>query len=345
MRLLFITQKVDRADWLLGVTHSWLESLAARVDRINVICLEQGETELPLNVKVVSLGKERGVGRLGLMIGFVRALAASIGDVDGVFAHMSPVFALAAGPFAKVRRLPLVLWYTHRHVDLKLRMAVAVSDAVVSASAESFQLPTPKLRVLGHGIDPRQFAPLRLSDQPPLIVSVGRLSPIKRHELLIGAARILRSRGQAVRCVIIGAAPPGEAAYAEELRTQGNAVAEFSGAVPYSQIAGWYARSAVAINLCPTGGADKAVLEAMFCACPVVVTNQTFAPLLGGEGGRWLVAEDAVAVADAIANILADRENAQSRANAIRSRAVTAHSVDGLMDRLVDVFRNPKSVI
>ena len=177
MRLLFITQKVDRADWLLGFTHGWIKALAKHVERLTVICLAQGETELPSNVNVISLGKERGVGRLGRAITFIKVVATSVREADCVFAHMSPLFAIAAAPFAKLHRKPLILWYTHRNVDLKLRVATALSDAVVTASPESFQLPTPKLRVLGHGIDPEQFAPApraRLTE-PPLILAVGRL--------------------------------------------------------------------------------------------------------------------------------------------------------------------------
>src|SRR5262245_26820171 len=134
MRLLFITQKLDRADWLLGFAHAWVKTLAARVEGLVVICLEQGETDLPSNVRVISLGKERGLNRVRRMLGFVRAVAATIGQVDGVFAHMSPMFAIVSAPFAMARGLPRVLWYTHRNVDLKLRLATLLSSLVVTAS-------------------------------------------------------------------------------------------------------------------------------------------------------------------------------------------------------------------
>lgn len=343
MRLLFITQKVDRADWLLGFTHGWLRALAARVDKLTVISLEQGETDLPPNVRVISLGRERGVNRLGRAINFVRALAATIGEADGVFAHMSPLFAIAAAPFAKARRLPLVLWYTHRSVNAALRLATVLCDAVVTASPESFQLPTTKVRVLGHGIDPEQFSPLRgegpgVTGEPPLILAVGRLSPIKRYELLIEAVKKMRARGVDVRCVVAGGDPLGGKTYGESLRALAGDVVEFLGIVPHERITEWYRRSAITANLCPTGGLDKAVLEAMFCARPVVVTNQAFAPLLGAEGAGWLAAEDAEAVAIALVGVLSD-PTSQQKADAVRARAVVAHSLDGLMDRLVQVFK------
>jgi glycosyltransferase involved in cell wall biosynthesis len=338
VHLLFITQKVDKADWLLGFTHGWLKALARKVDRLTVICLEQGQTDLQANVRVISLGKERGVGRWGRGLAFGRALAASIGQVDGVFAHMSPAFAIVAAPFAKLRGLPLVLWYTHRHVDSKLRLATWLSEAVVTASPESFQLPSNKVRVLGHGIDPEQFSPQPAETQDKkLLLAVGRLSPIKRYELLAEATRILQLRQLPIRTAIAGDDPPGDTAYGDYVRELSAGRVEFLGAVPHAQISAWYHRCAVAVNLCPTGGLDKAVLEAMFCARPVLVTNQSFAPLLGEEGRAWLVGETGNAVIEGLVDLLND-PSSQAKAEAVRARALAAHSLDGLMDRLVTLF-------
>ena len=113
---------------------------------------------------------------------------------------------------------------------------------------------------------------------------------------------------------------------------------EFLGPVPHAEIAAWYHRCSVGVNLCPTGGLDKAVLEAMFCARPVVVTNQAFAPLLGAEGAGWLAAEDAEAVAIALVGVLSDPDSGR-KADVIRARAIATHSLGGLMDRLVQVFK------
>lgn len=344
MRLLFITQKVDRKDWLLGFTHSWLKTLAARVDSLTVICLEQGETDLPPNVRVISLGKERGVGRVGRAWRLARALAASVGEADIAFAHMSPLFAIAAAPFVKPRRIPLVLWYANRNVNATLRLATALCDVVVTASPESFQLPTDKLRVLGHGIDPEQFSPLPLGEgpgvrgEPPLILAVGRLSPIKRYELLIEAVKRLRARGIDLRCVIAGGDPPGDKAYGDSLRVLADGCVDFIGSVPHTQIAAWYHQCSVAVNLCPTGGLDKVVLEAVFCKCPVVVTNRSFEPLLGEEGQAWLGIEDADSVANALASILANQADARAKAERVRKRGLAEHSLEGLIERLVGVF-------
>ncbi|MBI3244036.1 MAG: glycosyltransferase family 4 protein [Chloroflexi bacterium] len=340
MRLLFITQKVDRADWLLGFAHGWVKSLAARVEQLTVICLAKGEVDLPSNVKVISLGKERGASRAGRAINFAKAMAATIGEADGVFTHMSPPFAIAAAPFTKLRRIPLVMWHTHRAVTLQLKLAVALSDVVVTASRESLQLATPKARVLGHGINPAQFSPLPLAgEEPPLILAVGRLSSIKRYELLIEAVKRLRARGLEFRCAIVGVAPPGAESYKQKLRTLAASDVEFVGAVPHAQIAEWYFRSAVAVNLSAKTGMDKTTLEAMFCGRPVLAADPTFASLLGAEGADWQAVDDPEVLADKLAMILADPVGSAERAIAVRARAVAAHSLERLMDQLIQVFK------
>ena len=59
MRLLIVTQKVDREDDLLGFFHQWIIEFAKHCESVTVICLEEGSHRLPSNVRVFSLGKER----------------------------------------------------------------------------------------------------------------------------------------------------------------------------------------------------------------------------------------------------------------------------------------------
>ena len=64
MKLLIITQKVDKNDQLLGFFIEWLRRFSGKFEKITVLCLEKGEFELPENVKVISLGKDEGASKL-----------------------------------------------------------------------------------------------------------------------------------------------------------------------------------------------------------------------------------------------------------------------------------------
>jgi len=59
MKLLIITQTLDKNDPLLGFFHEWIRKFTEHFEEIIVICLQKGEYDFPGNVKVLSLGKEQ----------------------------------------------------------------------------------------------------------------------------------------------------------------------------------------------------------------------------------------------------------------------------------------------
>jgi len=58
MKLLITTQTIDKNDPILGFFHGWVKEFSKHFEEINVICLKEGEHNLPENVHVYSLGKE-----------------------------------------------------------------------------------------------------------------------------------------------------------------------------------------------------------------------------------------------------------------------------------------------
>jgi glycosyltransferase involved in cell wall biosynthesis len=350
MRVLMLTRRVDREDWLAGFAHTWIERLAhhPQVDHLDVICLEQGVIDLPSNVHVSSMGKERGYSRLRELSEFRRALRSVIGEADVLFGHMIPRYALVAAPWAVANRVPIVQWYTHRQPTAELRLVHALAARIVSATPESYPLPAAKVVYLGHGIDMARFCPPPEPVAEPLIVSVGRLSPIKHYEALIEAVALLAARPgyESVRAVIAGGTTPqhGET-YRQVLidLAQARGVAdriEFAGPVPHHEIHSLYQQAALSVNLCPTGGADKAVLESMACGLPVVVRNETFLPLLGSDAGAlWTPDLDPENVAALLAGLLDRSAGGRRQIGArLREHVRLEYDLDGLIDRLVGVL-------
>ena len=101
MRVLFVTQTVDRSHVNLGAVHGWIKALAAEVEEVHAIALGTGVVDLPSNVFVHSLGKDRGEGKLGQLQTFntlVRRLT-SERRIDVFFAHMIPRYAMLLAPY------------------------------------------------------------------------------------------------------------------------------------------------------------------------------------------------------------------------------------------------------
>ena len=291
MRLLICTQKIDETDGYFGFFGAWVRELAKYVTEVHIVCLYQGIMSLPNNVTVHSLGKEGGVSHLKYLWRFYTYIWSLRKEYDAVLVHMNPEYVGLGGIFWRMTGKRVVLWYTHKRVDLKLRVATMLASAIATASLESFRLKSKKVRVLGHGIDTEHFLPRkekRINDVFR-IGTVGRVSPSKQLEKIITASALLKERGVILSLQIVGQpARASDVAYENSLRNQIQSlglqsVVELAGPLPYSQIPDFYRSLDIFVNLSLTGSLDKAVLEAMSCNVPVLTSNEAFKKVLPPE--------------------------------------------------------------
>lgn len=344
-RLLLFNLVTDADDPILGFTTVWINALARHCKQIDVLTMQAGRLALAPNVRVYSVGKERGYGEARRTIDFYRILGHLLrkNRYDACFAHMQPLFAVMAAPLLKLRRVPITLWYAHKSVTLKLKLAEKLVDHVVTASPESFRLFSQKVIITGHGIDTEMFSPDAAlpNNRPFTILSVSRIAPVKKLEILIEAARLLKGKGQAFCLRIVGEADSQHGAYARQLRDQAvdsglSEVVEFVGSVPYHQIVSVYRTADVMVNLSSTGSIDKAVLEAMSCGLPVITANEAFVPVLQKWSDDLLVAPDSPEMlAEKLAK-LAARSDREALGRKLRELVVRDHSLERLVMKLVD---------
>src|SRR3989344_5817676 len=201
--LLIITQKVDIKDDLLGFFGDWIKEFAKNFERVFVVALAKGVYDLPGNVEVLSLGKEKGASKIVQAVRFFGLLFKYAPRCDGIFAHMSPIFAVVAWPAAALFRKRIVLWYLHRSVTWRLKLAEKFVYKIATASRESVMLKSAKVVEVGHGVDPELFKTERnWSKSSTGIVSVNRISPIKGLDTLIRAIKILSASNQDVKIQI-----------------------------------------------------------------------------------------------------------------------------------------------
>ncbi|HQU07455.1 MAG: hypothetical protein B7X04_00555 [Parcubacteria group bacterium 21-54-25] len=297
MKLLIVTQAVDQHDPVLGFFVQWIEEFARHAERVEVICLRKGEYHLLSNVRVHSLGKERSTPRFARRLvyasRFLRLAWRLRHGYDTVFVHMNPEYLVIAGWLWRLLGKRTALWYTHKSVNLKLRIAVFWARVVFTASKESFRLPTKKLQIVGHGIDVAAFvaAPRRARRGAPLhILTIGRLAPSKRLAEMLAALDVLHREGTAFSFTIAGV-PATRADEGYERAVRADLIHKpyartvtFLGAVSHASIPALLAKADVFVNLSTTGSMDKAVLEALAAGVPAVTTNEAFRELLEPAG-------------------------------------------------------------
>lgn len=287
MNLLIVTQKIDKNDDVLGFFHPWVIEFAKNYEKVTVICLYKGERNLPSNVKVLSLGKEKGVSKIKYILNFFKYIWEERKNYDKVFVHMNPIYVVLGGLFWKLSGKKQALWYTHKNIDLKLRIAEKITDVIFSASKESFQLESKKLKIVGHGIDVDKYQYKNIEQKKYTAVCVGRISPIKNQKLLVEAVDILvNEKGVSdLRVALVGGFFDFDDSYYKSIKdfvdNRGlNENVIFIGSVPNNFIHLYYYESTLSVNLAPTGGLDKVVLESLLCGTPAIALNKTFVNIM-----------------------------------------------------------------
>ncbi len=347
MKLLVITQKYDINDSNLGVFIDWWNKLAERLENVYILALEKRSEPTEPNMKVVSMGKEKGVGFFGKLFGFYAGLFKIIGKSDAILVHMVPKYVILAAPVAFFYRKPIFMWYTGVSVHWKLRLAVLFCKKVFTAHEAAMRINTPKRIVTGHGIDINKFqipnTKYQIQDKIT-ILSVGRITPSKGHHLIIRAVADLIKSGYNLKLKIIGGViQEHHLKYSDflkkmviELGIEDNV--EFSGAVSYNKMPGYFADAEILVNTVPSGGLDKVVLEAMASGMIPLTSNTAFLTVFPREIASNLIfkAENETDLTEKLNNIfykkLYQNENLQ---NQLREIAVYSHNLDNLIPRII----------
>ena len=345
MKLLIITQKVDINDDILGFFHNWIEEFAKHYEKVTVICLYKGEYNLPENVKVLSLGKEKSVkhsvfDKIKYVLKFYKYIWRERKNYDNVFVLMNPEYVILGGLFWKLWKKKIALWYTHKRVDLKLRLAEKLVDKIFTASKESFSLPSKKVEITGHGIDSAVFQPRNqksnLKNQKFSIITAGRIAPVKNIDVLIEVAEILPSSGWEIK---IAGRPilESDEKYFERLKIvikekKLDDKIKFIGPVPNKDIAEFYQNGDLFVNFSDTGSLDKAVLEAIASGLEVLTSNKAFASVLGGE---IFIEKNPEKIAQKIIEIASSREN---KSNQLAKYIFENHNLDNLVNKIINFY-------
>lgn len=287
--LLVIAQMVDENDDHRGFFISWLVGFSKKFDKVFVLTVAKGSYSLPKNVFVYSLGKEQGASKFVQILRFYRYLLKFLPKSCGIFAHASPIFVIASWPVAFILRKKIILWYLHRSVTFRLKLAEKLCYKIVTSTKESLKFFSNKIVETGHGIDVEHFRIKRdwAKEDRLKILSIGRISKIKNYEILLKASKILRNEKIDFEVNIIGQpVMPLDFQYSvflKSLKSDLNldGVVKFDGFVPYNIIPNYYREANIFVGLTPDGGVDKALLEGMASGCIVLTSNNATRKYLG----------------------------------------------------------------
>jgi glycosyltransferase involved in cell wall biosynthesis len=350
VNLLVFNIRVDADHPTQAVTTRWLSALSPHFKRIFVITIHKGRLQLPANVEVYSITDMGAVSRAQQIINLYRVVIRLLckEKIDASFIHQAIVPGAMAAPMLKLWRIPTVLWYCHSETSIALKISHYFADKVISASLQSCPIQSNRLVATGHGIDTDFFSPCRERDSEPagkfLIVSISRFAPIKRIEVLFDAIHLIVKNGMDQFSVhIYGFTQTAEEKkYLNDLKLKAVHLELSDHIVWKGRISNWDVPSILCkadlfVSQQVEGGIDKAILEAMSCEVPVLLTNDACVSIFPQRYKEKLVffSGHAEEMAAKLHNLMTCSENERyEMGQALRDIVVRKHSVVALAEKI-----------
>ena len=250
------------------------------------------------------------------------------------------VVSPAASAIAFLFRVPMIQYLHAKELGTKpglAAFAVRRAAATIAVSHHTEQLALDvgadpaRVHRIFPGVDLPGTAPTERADRRPLVVTVARMEDRhKGHDVMVRAMALIRSKVPDAHWVVIGDGPLRGSierlAAAHGLQDH----VTFTGAIPDAERDAWLERARVFAmpSRLPGGrvggeGFGIVYMEASARGLPVVGGNVGGAldAVVHGNTGLLVDPTDHVAVAEAIARLLADPDEADSMARSGRSRA------------------------
>ena len=291
-RLVVFNLATDLDNYLLSHAHDWVNEFSYHFETVEVISTHTGRVVLGENVELFELGGGSTAKRIRalsrLFPHFCRILRNRNQTV--VFHHMSSMTLALLGWPLRLIGVPQGVWYAHSKVDPYLKIGINSSQMIFTPHKSALNLPKKHTIIAtGHGV---KFPPkprLHISNKKRhsvdfLKISVlGRVSRVKRIELLIGSIEELRKERD-VRLEVDIVGPIQDQPYfieimdyAERSKTKVN----YLGVKVNEDLEQYLIRSSDLMYNGMQGSIDKAPLLAASLGVPVVTTNLGLQSLTG----------------------------------------------------------------
>ena len=193
MKIVFITQAVDLNHLVQASAVRWIEVMANHedVDSIEVLTLREGSYRLPKNVNVRLI---KGYNRFETLRNFCRHAWGNAADKKTVFfVHQNGVYPILLMLQGLFRDRPVYQWLCHSHRGWKTEFNTRfATTGVFTATSQSHPLELPHVHVVGHGINMGKFSKSTIYNKNCDILVLGRITPVKRIDLIIDAVASAR---------------------------------------------------------------------------------------------------------------------------------------------------------
>ncbi len=242
-------------------------------------------------------------------------------------------------------------WVAWAYTTILERLALRVADAIIVTTDELLDYVKryaahSRIHLIPNGVDIERFRPSSSSAeaQKPSILFVGRLTFQKNLLTLLKAVAEVQ-RVLSVRLDLVGDGPLRRK-LEQEVQTLG-LDARFHGTIPHEQLPGLYQGADVFVLPSRIEGHPKALLEAMACRLPVIVSDApgNRAVVTNEINGLTFPTDDATSLARRIKGVLLEPERARRLSAQARQTIARQFNLADLLQREVTVLQQTASEI
>lgn len=349
MKLLILTQVMDKKDSSLGFFQRWVEVLAPNFSHIDVVCLKKGDYRAPENVAVYSLGKEYFKEsnlwrRVLYVVRFYRLVWNLRKNYDMVFVHMNQEYVLLGGILWKILGKKIFMWRNHYAGSFLTNIAVFFCDKVFCTSKFSYTARFKKTVLMPVGVDEQSIhLEEAINRIPRSILFLGRLDISKRPDLLLDALGALAARGVDFTATFVGGASELGSSYEAMLHAKAEALkisdrVVFVGAVPNTETYRYYRSHEIFVNCSKSGMFDKTIFKAVASGCLVLATSRDFGNLVGDD---FIFTEnDVTSLTEKLEEYLSKDEKSTAEARVLLGKIIKQHSLPVLATRITEELKS-----
>ena len=240
----------------------------------------------------------------------------------------------------KFRARPIASYYIRK--GLTIADAVAfVSKPLVKDFVEYHKIPSlPTSFIIYPPVDTDRFVPKpdRPGSGAPVVLSVSRFVPSKRHDLLLAAFQRVLQQIPSARLVLVGDGPtlPRSKKIAAELGISHRV--EFVG--HSDNVVKFYQSADVFVHTALYEGFGMVITEALACGVPVVTSSEGGPrEILSGDVGGFLVEPSLEKIAEKIVLLLCDPELRRRMGKAGRKRVIDKFSFAAYKRNLMQLHK------
>lgn len=285
--LFLFNLSMNRSNSVLAANWDLVSELKEHFSKVVVYTRQNSREESTENLTVFEIP---GGGILGRILGAIHLVKASLAivrlkETKFVFIHMNDKFATIVVPLLTIFKVRTVLWYSHAHASLGLRLINRMITQIVTSGPEAYPLSHKNVKPLGQLVRGSNFLvkldELALDREFMSIVSVGRISPIKYlEELLEGVSNSVTS----AKVDLIGSYESNRSQeYAKELKRISNKFGidlAFKGEIERGHLKEHLLKYSMIFSGTKKA-LDKSAVEGAMAGCFVVSTNADLLKLTG----------------------------------------------------------------